>query len=293
MDLQNAIRRARRGLREDGRLYAVAVSSLAVAFLCLGLAMSAVTNLSRLADRVRESARLTVYLREGAADADVADLRAALVETDGVRGVDLVTAAQAREELAADAPNGASLAALPADVFPASLEVKLTPGLAPNRVDSLIARVRRSPVVEDVEAYRAFFSRLDTLLAAGRTGATALALLVLLCVLAVVGNTIRLAVAGRRDEIEILKLCGATDGYVRGPFLVEGAAQGLAASLIAVLVLAIGWALLRGPVDATLGAFTGVHLELLSPLALLALVLAGGLAGVAGSALSLRRYLMV
>jgi len=293
MDLRNAIHRARRALREDGRLHLVAVSSLMVAFLCLGVALSAVGNLSRVADRVRESARMTIYLRDGAGDADVAELRAALAESHEVRSVELVTAAQAREQLAATTPSGGDLAQLPADVFPASIEVQLRPELGADHLDALALRLRRSPAVDDVETYRTFFSRLDSLLAAGRTGAAALALLVLVCVLAVVGNTIRLAVAGRRDEIEVLKLCGATDGFVRAPFLVEGAAQGLAASLLATLLLAIGWSLVRGPADATLGALAGLRLELLSPLVLVALVVSGGVAGALGSALSLRRYLAV
>jgi len=293
MDLRNAIRRARRALREDARLHLVAVSSLMVAFLCLGVALSAVGNLGRVADRVRESARMTIYLKEGASEAAVADLRASLAESHDVRAVEVVTSAEAREQLAATTPSGSTLAQLPADVFPASLEVQLAPGISRDRVDALALRLGRAEVVDDVETYRGFFTKLDALLAAGRTGAGALAILVLICVLAVVGNTIRLAVAGRRDEIEVLKLCGATDGYVRGPFLVEGAAQGLAASVLAAILLIVGWSLVRGTADSTLGALVGLRLELLSPLVLLALVFSGGVAGALGSALALRRYLVV
>jgi len=114
-----------------------------------------------------------------------------------------------------------------------------------------------------------------------------------ICVLAVVGNTIRLAVAGRREEVEVLKLCGATDGFVRTPFVLEGALQGFVAALTAVVVLLVGYLLLRGQVDDTLATLTGVRATFLSPVVALGLVLGGGAVGAIGSAVSLRRYLAV
>jgi cell division transport system permease protein len=293
MDLHTAFLRARRGFREDAKLYAVAVSSLAVAFLCLAAALLAITNLSAMASRWSRSGRMTVYLRDGAPEADVQQLRATLAEVPDVSAVTLLSAAGAREQFVRDANVGGELAGLPADAFPASLEVTLRLGTPPARADEIAARVGRAGVVESVETYRAFFQQLESLVLAGRTTAGIVALLVLICVLAVVGNTIRLAVAGRRDEIEVLKLCGATDGFVRGPFLVEGALQGFTAALVAVLLLGLGYAVLRGQLDGTLSALTGVRAVFLDPVISLAIVVGGGLAGVLGSAVSLRRYLVV
>ena len=293
MDLHTAFLRARRGFREDAKLYAVAVSSLAVAFLCLAGALLVMTNLSSMANRWSRSGRMTVYLRDGAPDADVQRLRATLVEVREVSAVTLLSAAEAREQFARDANVGGQLAGLPADAFPASLEVTLRDGTSSARADEIAARVGHVAAVEGVETYRAFFQKLETLVLSGRTAAAAVALLVLICVLAVVGNTIRLAVAGRRDEIEVLKLCGATDGFVRGPFLVEGALQGFTAALVAVLLLGVGYAALHTQLDGTLAALTGVRAAFLDPSIVVAIVLGGALAGGLGSAASLRRYLAV
>ncbi|MBT8467277.1 MAG: ABC transporter permease, partial [Deltaproteobacteria bacterium] len=71
MDLKNAIVRARRGLREERRLYVVAVTSLAVAFICLGATLLGVTNLDAAATRWGQSGRITVFLKEGADAQDV------------------------------------------------------------------------------------------------------------------------------------------------------------------------------------------------------------------------------
>ena len=293
MDLHTAFLRARRGFREDAKLYAVAVSSLAVAFLCLAGALLVMTNLSSMANRWSRSGRMTVYLRDGAPEDAVERLRATLVEVREVSGVTLLSAAEARAQFARDANVGGELAGLPADAFPASLEVTLRDGTSSARADEIAARVGHVAAVEGVETYRAFFQKLETLVLSGRTAAAVVALLVLICVLAVVGNTIRLAVAGRRDEIEVLKLCGATDGFVRGPFLVEGALQGFTAALVAVLLLGGGYAALHTQLDGTLAALTGVRAAVLAPSIVVAIVLGGALAGGLGSAASLRRYLAV
>jgi len=293
MDLHTAFLRARRGFREDAKLYAVAVSSLAVAFLCLATALLAITNLSAMAERWSRSGRMTVYVRDGAPDADVQALRTTLAELPEVSSATALSAAEAREQFVRDANVGGELAGLPADAFPASIEVTLRPGVTAARADEIAARVGHVAAVEGVETYRAFFQKLESLVLTGRTTAGIVAVLVLICVLAIVGNTIRLAVAGRRDEIEVLKLCGATDSFVRGPFLVEGALQGFAAALVAVVFLAVCYAMLHAQLDGTIAALTGVRAAFLNPAVVVTLILGGGVAGVIASAASLRRYLTV
>lgn len=293
MDLKTAITRARRGLREDLRLYLVAVSSLTVAFLCLAAALLAITNLSRMADQWGRNRRMTVYLVDGARAGDVEQLRALLEGLPEVRGVEHVTAAMARAQFMEHADVATELEGLPADAFPASLEVALTGDVTVQRLNDIASRVGRFGAVDEVETYGGWFSRLESLLAAGRAASFALCVLVIVCVLAVVGNTIRLAVAGRRDEIEVMKLCGATDGFVRGPFVVEGAAQGFASALFSLVLLLAGYLFLRRQIDATVAALTGIETVFLHPGVIVALLAGGGTVGACGSAISLRRYLAV
>jgi cell division transport system permease protein len=293
MNLQTAISRAARAMREDARLHLVAIASLTVAFLCLATALWFVANLSTVADSLGRGARMSIYLRDGASAGDVDRLRLTLEALPEVREVTHFTSVAAREQFVRDAEVDPALANLPADVFPASLEVSLSPGTSSTRLGEIALRVDRFGAVEDVETYQSWFDRLDALLATGRAASTAIAVLVLLCVLFVVGGTIRLAVAGRRDEIEVLKLCGASDGFVRGPFVVEGAVQGLVSALFALLVLFGLHFAVREQVDASFAALAGVRTVFLHPGVGLALVLGGALVGAAGSAISLRRYLTV
>lgn len=293
MDLSTLIARARRGLREELRLYLVAISSLSVAFLCLGGALLAIANLSKMAEHWGRSGRMTVYLSEDAQPSDVAQLRVVLEGLPEVASVAHVTAEAARQQFVEQSDLGADVATLPVDVFPASLEVVLLEGVVIQRADAISQRVARFRGVAEVESYRGWFERLESLVRTGRAVAVMLALLVTLCVIAVISNTIRLAVARRKQEIEVMKLCGATNAFVRGPFLLEGVFQGAVASLLAIAVLVAGFLVVRGDADTTLAAITGVRFTFLSPLVLVSLVLGGGFVGALGSALSLRRYLAV
>lgn len=293
MDLHNAFVRARRGFREDAKLHGVAVSSLIVAFLCLGAALLATTNLSRIADRWRGSGRMTIYVASGAPAADVERLRGAIEDLPEVRDAELVSSASARDAFLRDAQLSVEANALPQEIFPDTIEVALVPGVSRGNVEAMATRLGNLSTVEDVETFHSFFERLDALLFAGRVLAFALGALVLFCVLAVVSNTIRLAVTSRRDEVQVLKLCGATDSFVRSPFIVEGALQGVTAALIALAILFGGFLGVRSYVDGTFSSFTGLHTVFLHPALALGLVVVGALGGMVGSVLSLRRHLEV
>lgn len=294
MDLLTTFERARRGFRDDLRLHLVAIASLVVAFVCLGTALLSVENLARVAERWTGAQHMTIYLKGNASESDVGQLRLVLESLAEVDRVQYVSAVQARMEFAEQTDMGEeAVAALPADAFPASLELSLKASANAPRIQQVGERIRRFDAVEAVETYQDWFGQLGAVLNAGRSAAGLLAFLVAVCVVAVIGNTIRLAVANRRQEIEVLKLCGATDRFVRAPFLLEGIMQGLAAALFALLLLGIGFLALRGQVESTLVALTGMRMVFLAPLSMLAIVLGGGAVGAIGSALSLRRYMAV
>jgi cell division transport system permease protein len=293
MDVKNAITRARRGLREERRLYIVAVTSLAVAFICLGATLLGVTNLDAAATRWGQSGRITLFLKDDADPQDIAQLRVVLEGLGDVSEVTHVTPAQARESFLEEADVGADLSSLPSEVFPASLEVALVRGVSRERSESIATRLAQFRAVSDVESYGSWFQKLDHLLWGARMLAGGLALLVMFCVVAVIGNTIRLAVARRRQEIEVMKLCGATNGFVRGPFVLEGMFQGFASALLAVLALLVGYLAIHESVDSTLAALTGSRVVFLGAWTLVSLLAGGAVIGAIGSAVSVRRYLSV
>lgn len=287
-------RRARRGMLREWRLHALSVFSLAVAFVCLGAALLVLTNLKAIEERWAHAGRASIYLKDNAPAQDVENLKAALANVPGVIGVRYVSAAQARAEFGQKETGAkAELNALPVDAFPASLEVDVRPDLTDSEIADIVGKLKQLPAVEDVETYQAWTERLGRLLRGGVTAAALLALVVFASVLAVVGSTIRLALQRRRTEVEVLKLVGASDRFIKGPFLVEGSAQGALGATGAIALLAALFFVVRGRLDSELAGLVGIEPSFLPWYVVVGMVVVGMLLGTFAALLGLRRLVTV
>jgi cell division transport system permease protein len=294
MELKSLFARARRGIREEARLYLVSVTSLSVAFLCLAGALLALANLSELAQRWGRSHHMSIYLKADASPEDTTRLIAALQELSTVATVEHLSAAMARERFLRDLQGASQLDAMPEEAFPPSVEVTFRQDAPTSHIQEVARKVAAfGAAVDEVDTYQSWFGRLGSVLATARTAAVVVAVVVMLCVFAVVANTIRLAVANRREEIELLRICGATNGFVRGPFVLEGALQGLCAAALSLVFLMSSFFALRTRVDQVLSPITGMELLFLPPAVVAALLLAGAALGALGSLLSVRHYMAV
>ena len=243
-------RRARRGMLREWRLHALSVFSLAVAFVCLGAALLVVTNLKSIEERWAHAGRASIYLKDSASQADVDAFKLALSNVPGVTHVRYVSSGQARSEFGQqEQANNGDLASLPVEAFPASIEIEVKPEMTDVDLSDMVGKLKQLPAVDDVETYQAWTERLARLVRGGVAAAALLALVVFASVLAVVGSTIRLALQRRRIEVEVLKLVGATDRFVKGPFLLEGSAQGAIGATAAVVLLGVLFLLVRGRLD--------------------------------------------
>ena len=293
MDLATVYRRARRGVREEFRLHAIAVASLGVAFLCLGISLLALQNIRVVGNVLGHSHRLSIYLEQEASESVVNKLGDRLRAMHGVESVDHVSALEARTQFIDESSLGKGLEALPEEVFRPSFEVSLDLNVSKDRSAQLQAQIEQTPMVTEVDNYAHWFTQLGKLLDGARIAALVVSLLVLVCVLTVVGNTVRLAVENRRNEIEMMKLCGATDGFVRAPLVMEGVMQGLVAALGSQLVLLSLYLLLREELNAVLGPLTGLVTVFLPGWMMATITMVGGALGAAGSAWSIRQHLEV
>lgn len=274
------------------RLHLLSIFSLAVAFICLASALLVVTNVAAVRDRWARAGRATVYLRDGAGDAEIATITSALEGTAGVKKVRHVSAQEARREVMADERDKA-LSALPASAFPASLEVGFTEEIGDDELAAMALKLRALPAVETVETYQRWTERLSSLLGGGVTAAACLAVIVLCAVVSVIGSTMRLLLHRRRIEVEVLKLVGATDTFVRRPFVVEGATQGAAGAAAALLLLGVLYLIVRGRFDQELSALLGVSPSFLPWPMALGMVTLGGLLGAATALVSLRKMVRI
>lgn len=188
---------------------------------------------------------------------------------------------------------GSALDSLVENPLPPSIDVRLSaaPGRTLHDVHAIAGRLSKLPFADDVDYGSAFLERVGSLLAFIRTAGLVLFALVLGVTLFLVGNVVRLTVYARRDEIEILRLVGATDTFVATPFLLEGALQGFAGGVLAAAGVVMAHAQLFPRITESLGFGTQFQPPPPEPALLLGLVGAGIAVGMLASTLGVFRFL--
>jgi cell division transport system permease protein len=284
--------RAWRAARNEWRLNALSVFSVAVAFVCLASALLIVVNIQSVHTRWESIGRASVYFEPGVSREQVTAIERALRATEGVRALKFVSSEEARSQILSSAGSD-SLAALPPEAFPASLDLELANEAAAARLTKMAEQLKALPAVDAVETYEAWSDSIGNVLTGGLAAAMVLALVVLGAVVSVVSSTMRLALQRRKREVEVLKLVGASDEYVTRPFLVEGGAQGALGAFVALLLLAVLYGIVKSHFDASLGALLGITPTFLPWSMSLFLVVLGAGLGIAAAYVSLKRFLVV
>lgn len=234
------------------------LTMLAIAIaLTLPAALWLALDSARLLDNeLNDSAQLTLYLDTSVSEGRALDLADRLRDEQGIGGVRLITAAEGMEEFAQALDLKRSLSLLDNNPLPAS--IMITPvDTTPESVHQLATRLESEPGVESARLDLAWLERLRQLGELGQKVTLGLAVLFGLGVLLVVGNTIRLSVESRRQEIEVVTLIGATHAFVRRPFLYSGAWYGLGGGLLACGILALGGSWLAAPVTGLVQSYGG------------------------------------
>jgi len=277
-------------LARSWKISLVAVSTIAVSLFIGGALLLVIGNLQELVAQWRREAKVIVYLRPGVTPATAAGLRATLRRPAWVTGVEEVTAEQARHRFERYFPSVAELVqGWGEEPLPASLEVAFDASrVEPKAFEAWLGEVRRAQPVAMVDDDRDWVEELEKVLQV--IGAVGLGLVLVLLIAAIftIASVIRLTAYLYREEIGVMRLVGATELFIRGPFYVEGLLQGLLGGGLAVLGLYLGHLVVvpQAPRTWLAGALTGSFLSLQYQLLLVAL---GAVAGLAGAVASLRR----
>jgi cell division transport system permease protein len=277
----------------EWRLHALSVFSLAVAFVCLGAALLVVTNLRAAEVRWAHAGRASVYLKDGASQEEVDALRGAVVMVPGVLGARYLSSGDARRQFGTDTDARGELAALPTEAFPASIEIDVATDMPDADLAAMVGKMKELPSVDDVETYQSWTEKLSRLVRGGVAASALLAIVVFASVLAVVGSTMRLVLQRRSMEVEVLKLVGATDAFVRKPFVIEGSVQGALGAASAIALLALLFLVVRGRLDEELAALVGVEPSFLPWPVAGGMVLLGAALGATAALASLRKLVAV
>jgi cell division transport system permease protein len=157
----------------------------------------------------------------------------------------------------------------------------------------MVGKMKLLPAVDDVETYQSWTEKLGKLVRGGLAAAGILALVVFAAVLAVIGSTMRLVLQRRRTEVEVLKLVGATDAFVKKPFIIEGSVQGGLGALGAIALLGMLFFVVRGRLDSDLANMVGLEPSFLPWPVAGAMILLGAVLGALAALASLRKLVAV
>jgi cell division transport system permease protein len=266
----------------------------------IGIALALPSGLYLLIDNTQRvsagwdgSPKISLFLKQATGGKVAKGLAEKIRRMPTVRSVDYISPDEALAEFRRWSGFGDVLDALDHNPLPPVLIVQPAAGSEdPNAVERLVNELRRHGDVESARLDLAWVKRLYQLLQLARRGVWILAVLLGLAVTLIMGNTIRLAVLNRRDEIEIIKLVGGTNAFIRRPFLYTGLVQGVAGALAAWALVSTVLALLSQPIAdlARLYASSFVP-QALGVRGTLILLGAGGALGWLGSRFAVGRHL--
>ncbi|TWC37744.1 cell division protein FtsX [Pseudomonas sp. SJZ079] len=272
-----------------GSFFTCLVMAVALS-LPMGLALL-LENVDRLGGSWQRAAQISLFLNIDASEAEGEGLRELIAAMEDVEEAEWISREQALNEFQQQSGLGEALKELPENPLPGV--VLVTPKeVDKTTLEALRLRLAELPKVQQAQLDLLWVERLTAILKLGERFVFGLTLLLVMALLLVIGNTIRLHIENRRTEIEVIKLVGGTDSYVRRPFLYMGTLYGFGAGLLAWLVLAYGLDWLNAAVVRLAGLYGSDFALAGVPLADgLSLVLGAVLLGYIGAWVAVARHL--
>jgi cell division transport system permease protein len=292
------VREALRALRRNAVPSFAAVATVLVTVLVLGVFIPVVQATTGAANEVRSRVIADVYLKNGATQADIDRVRdVILTKAPGVKSVQFVSKEQAYKEQRKRNPEAYDL--LGANPLPDLFRVtpvhpegitKIANALTPPSPSG--GRAPIDPAIDDVHNREEDTQKILSVTRAVKLTTAMLVMLLVIASVLLIANTIRLSLYARRREVEVMKLVGATDWFIRWPFVLEGVLVGALGGLLAVLLLGVVKVAVVDPLQADFALVAAP--QTMNFAALVALLLAASVAvSAVGSGISLRRFLRV
>ena len=278
------VREALRSFRRAPMLVGLSSAMIALSLFLVGLFGLAAWNVKRVLERVEARVEIVAYLRESVAPEPINIAIEDIGRYPEVRDVSYISKEHALQQAREDLPEFASVFGdLDTNPLPASLEVLLHPNQAgPQVVATVAERIRQYPFVEDVRYGGEWLDKVYLLRRVAGVATIVLGTAFAIVASLIIGAAIRMAIYARRDEISIMRLVGATEGFVRRPFLMEGLFTGILGGILALGATWLAFALTSRSL---------FQLEFLPVEWIVAGLGAGGVVGVLSSGIAVRRYL--
>jgi cell division transport system permease protein len=282
-----------------GRLLTTFASSM-MTWMVIGIAVAMpswmyvlLNNASAVSQDWDGQPRVIVYLKSDLSFADALELTEYLQNMQEITSSDYISAVDALAEFKAISGFGEVVDSLDENPLPAVIMVNPASAEVAD-VEDLVQRLTSYPPVESVSVDLQWLQRLYSILQLARRSILGVSAVLALAVILIIGNTIRLAIESRRAEIEVVKLVGGTDAFVRRPFLYTGFWFGLGGGLVALILVEVSLIWVSAPVAELAGLYSSdfALLGLGPDVGMLLLLISAGL-GLTGAWLAVNRHLDV
>ena len=292
-------REALRALRRSAAPSIAATVTIVVTVLLLGVLVPVLWTTQGKADDVREQIGMRVFLFDDASNVEIEKLNERIEAIPHVASSEFVSKAQAKVILKDRLEDPDILAELNSNPLPASFNISLDD---PDNLEAVRSELTPagpsgepepiSPIIEEVEDSRSQAAEIRSVTGAIKIVLAAITALLLLASLMLVGNTIRLSIYARRREVEVMRLVGATNWFIRWPFVIEGLIVGMLGAASAVAILWLGKVTVVDPLASDFALVS--NLQTIAFIPLIAVLVGAAMAVSAlGSGITLRRFLQV
>tara|TARA_R110002072_G_scaffold935_2_gene7575 strand:+ start:4854 stop:5837 length:984 start_codon:yes stop_codon:yes gene_type:complete len=269
-------------------------------WLVIGIALAlpvgmnvALDNVSKVSQGWDSPAQISLFLQEGVSGERVQQLEAELAALEAVSETRFISREEALDEFRELSGFADVLANLEENPLPNLILVTPVTALDEPAVSALRAELEENSEVAEAVLDMEWLQRLNTLMELSRRIVLAVGVMLVTGVLLILGNTIRLAIESRRDEIVIVKLVGGSNGFVRRPFLYTGLWYGVGGGVLAAILVSVSLWFLEEPIaDLALLYESAFYLTGLGLMGALNLIILGGLLGLAGAWLAVSRHLV-
>jgi len=285
------VRQAMANVFDNRLVHLVGVGTMAIAFLIFDAFILIFVNLNHLTEERGRSLTMSIYFKGAPGGIVLEGIKKELLHFPGVTIKRFISKDDAMESVRRQLGDKAGLLdGLKENPLPASLEIILSRDKSGNSLPhQLKSRLERIDSVDEVQYSEEWIKRFQAIMEAIKLIGIVFGGLLFLAALFIITNTIKLTIYSRKDEIEILKLVGATNRFVKIPFLIEGSFQGFLGGSVALIILFLVYIALITRVDLRIG-FASLDIIFLSPQFSLFLLLMSIIIGFIGSAISLGRF---
>jgi cell division transport system permease protein len=287
-------RRAIEDFRNNRLLNIVTLLTISLSILIASAFILFFINTSEIMNFWKKGLRIMAYLKADVPRSELSNIKQQIQAMDGVENLRFISKEDALNQLKAQMQRQASLFDnLDKNPLPDGFEIEINPANQSwEKIESLAAQIESLDAVDEVEYGQKWFGHFTQLFELFTITGYAMCTIFVMAAVFIMANTIRLVIYSRRDEIEIMRLVGAAERFIKIPFYIQGLLQGALGAGIGLIVLFAVFLFLASNIEQ--GFFSGFfNIRFLSPLISSAILLTSALAGWLGSYISLKQYLKV